>query len=781
MRKKVLLSILLLLSLAPSLGSQPVFRRARRAASAPSQACIPREGEVHIPVLLVEFSDVRMSLPSPKEHFSSMFNKEGYTEAGATGSVHDYFHENSGGRFCPVFDIYGPVQLDKKMAAYGKDILQNGSRKDDIAPELALVDACLLLDQQIDFSAYDANQDGLADLCIFYFAGYDQAEGGPSDAIWSHHWDVQDSDLQEVRDLLFDGVKLGAYFCSAELSGKEGTRPMGIGASCHELAHSLGLPDFYDVNDSQDGYAGGVYDFSLMGNGLYNNDGRTPPYLNAMERMLLGWMPEIPELPLGEGVLLPVQQMQAFRIPTATEGEYFLIEARDGRGWDAPLPEGMVVYHVDQSQRLVGNVPASTLWLEWRSYNSLNNLGSHPCFYLVPSSHPGSLNDASAFNPSSLVFPGAGLQHAYEPIDWEGRYTGYQLSCLEFDFGQARYRLVKDGGAQVDGLVRNSAGKPISGVQVQLEGNGQVTLTDEKGYFLLPLEGEGPFILNLQKNGYQDFSIPFSLKDGSRTSCQLVTLHTPGEADNQLLQKYDPEKTPGYFPESAIIGAVHYPSHEIRHLAGRQLTEIVCYPYIYARDEQMGNLYITVDFGPVRVLNKKVENPQLGEFRRIAVDLKEEDLRIPEGIDIYIGYGFDQAPGNYPISVVYPGTKGNCYWSPFSLEQSDWQELYSASAGQYMDIMLSANAGEVPTQSLSQMGYVSIDPGKGTYRSGDLFQAALSVPKHVKVRDVQWGWDGLRLENTTFRLNRGDHLLEALVSYEDGRREKLQLTIKVRE
>ena len=117
---------------------------------------------------------------------------------------------------------------------------------------------------------------------------------------------------------------------------------MGIGISCHELAHALGLPDFYDANEGQDGYAGGLYDFSLMCRGLYNNEDRTPPYLNALERMLLGWIPEIPELPeSGEVLLGPVQQNLAYRIPTQTEGEFFLVESRDGTVWDAPLPEGL--------------------------------------------------------------------------------------------------------------------------------------------------------------------------------------------------------------------------------------------------------------------------------------------------------------------------------------------------------------------------------------------------------------------------------------------------------
>lgn len=776
MRVRGVISALLLLQ-ASCLWGQGVFRL---KADAPPQdkEIIPRRGEVHIPVILLEFADVPLTLETPLEHFQDMLNLPGYSENGATGSVRDYFLENSDNQFQPVFDVFGPVKLDKKMAFYGKDILLNGLR-DDSAPEKALLEACALLDEEVDFSLYDKDQDGIVDLCIFYFAGYDQAAGGSTDAIWSHHWSIQDSADQADRDALFDEVKLGAYFCSSELDGNSGTRPNGIGICCHELAHTLGLPDFYDVNEAENGYAGGLYEFSLMCRGLYNNEGRTPPYMNALERSLLGWLTDIPEIPEGPVVLGPVQHRQAFRIPTQTEGEYFLVESRNGTGWDSPMPEGLLIYHVDQSERLVGELPASALWQDWRKYNSINNFGSHPCFYIIPSANPSSLNYGAAYNASSLVFPGASRRHAYEPVDWEGEWTGIQLTCMENENGISQFRVLRETGAHVNGLVRNSAGKPVADVTIGLEGSLNTVKTGADGFFLLPMEGEGSFTLKASKNGYLDASVPFSTREDSRISCVFIQLHTPGEAKHTLLEKYDPQKTAGSFSESVAIGAVRFTPEELCTLSGRQLTEVVCFPYITSRDEEMGDMYVTVDFGPVRVLNKKVENPALGEFRRIAVDLTEENLRIPEGIDVYIGYGFEKADGNTPLSAVYPGSKGNSYWSEFSLEKSAWKELQSASLGQHLDLMLSADAGEVPAPSLPQMGYVCIDPGKGSYRSGETYTPALLVPDYVKLHQVEWSWDGSLLKSNSFTLSKGTHVLQASIVYEDGRREKLQMKVKV--
>lgn len=749
-----------------------------QATSLQGQSILPGRGEVRIPVILIEFSDVPFILEEPLAHFQDLLSKPGYQENGATGSVRDYFMDNSLGEFQPVFDVFGPVKLEKKMAFYGKDVYKEGER-DDSAPEKALLEACALLEDQIDFSAYDLNEDGFVDLCIFFYAGYDQAAGASPDAIWSHHWNIQESSSEADRNSTFDQMLLDAYFCSAELDAKEGARPNGIGSFCHELGHALGLPDFYDVNAATDGMAGGLYDFSLMCRGLYNNEGRTPPYLNAVERTLLGWQADIPELPEGEVVLGPVQKQQAYRISTATEGEFFLLETRDGTAWDAPLPEGLLVYHVDQSEREVGQVSALDLWKDWRKYNSLNNLGSHPCFYIIPSANPSSLNYGQAYNASSLVFPGASRQYAYEPVDWEGEYVGVQIACIESENGISRFRVLKEAGANLNGLVRNSAGKPVADVAIGLEGSEESVKTGTDGFFLLPIEGEGPFTLTASKNGYLDASVPVTLKEGTRSGSVFILLNTPGEAAHTTLEKYDPSKESGSFFQSAAIGAVHFSAEELCELGGRQITQVVCYPHILSQGEGLGDMYVTVDFGPVRVLNKKVENPALGEFRRVSIDLTEENLRIPEGIDIYIGYGFEKADGNYPLSVVYPGGRGNCYWSEFSLEHSSWSELKSASLGQYLDLMLSADAREVPAQSLDQMGYVCIDTGKGSLYAGDSFTPALKVPAHVSIREVEWSWDSTVLKTPSFVLVRGFHLLSANILYEDGRREKLQMEVKV--
>lgn len=95
-------------------------------------------------------------------------------------------------------------------------------------------------------------------------------------------------------DFEADGVEVGRFFMTSELRGYTGTNICGIGATAHEFCHALGLPDFYDTDyEGSDGKAGGMYSFSLMSNGCYNNDAKTPPYLNSEEMIMLGWISRI--------------------------------------------------------------------------------------------------------------------------------------------------------------------------------------------------------------------------------------------------------------------------------------------------------------------------------------------------------------------------------------------------------------------------------------------------------------------------------------------------------
>lgn len=397
-----------------------------RAGSAISQ------GRKKFLVLLVEFSDLKFATEGANSLFDDLLNKDGYSHEGSKGSVHDYYFNNSNGKFDPDYDVVGPVTLDKSYKYYGG----NNAGGNDTHPEEALYDACVKIDGDIDFSVYDNDRDGYVDNVFFFYAGYGEAQGGGDDTIWPHSWSLQYSSNYKVRANRFDGVKVGSYACASELMGYSGTSIDGIGTFCHEFGHVLGLPDFYDTDYSENGTAALTPDFySLMSSGSYNDNSHRPPYLSYYERVMLGWADEH-TVAAGEYVLRGVEHDDGYVLLTDNPGERFYIEYRDMTGWDLPLksyigyPQALLVYHLDQSQNKVSRYTAAALW----GANMVNCFASHPCYRLIDdSTYYGKLG----VSVNSVDF-----------IPWSGIATGLFMDGISFSVdGLSVNFSISDGNA----------------------------------------------------------------------------------------------------------------------------------------------------------------------------------------------------------------------------------------------------------------------------------------------------------------------------------------------
>lgn len=731
---------------------------------APSQQALRPEGEPHIFTVLVEFRNIRFTLEDPQTCFSALLNTE----------VSTYFQENSGGLFRPVFDVYGPVLLDKPMAAYGKDLMEKGVRLGDTAPELALAEACRQLEEEVDFSSYDADGDGVLDLVLFVYAGFDQASGATADAIWSHHADVRTGKDQEVIDARFDGQALGYYFCTSELRGTEGAQVVGIGPVIHEMGHALGLPDLYDTDGAQNGLTGGMYQFSVMADGLYNRMGDTPPQLLALEKMLLGWMAPEELVSLQDGwCLLPFGKTAVSA--TSTEGECFYYEA---------LPMGLLVYHVDRSEREIDGHPASYYWADWRADNRVNAYGNHPCCYVVPPADAKNYNAPSP-NPASLLFPGVGDVHGFLPEDWEGESGPQALSCIGLEETGVRFRVLESGGARIFcGLVTDQTGLPVQNALIQLFADDQLAgeeRSDMYGYFQLETEVEtaGRWLVCVSKPGYRTMERETDFAD-VRLRCEYLTLVRNHAPASTLFYTYNPTSSSGFYSQEEkepLMVAVRFTADDLAPYVGRRLAEVVCFPYV-VNPETLGNMYVTVDVGESRVLNQDAGKPHLGEFVPVSVPL-EEDFCISEGQELYLGYGFPETGENQPFATVYPGKWGNSFYAPFSLEKSEWKPLYQKKAGFYMDLMLQVRLEEVPAVNLADMGYACIALPKDPLRAGESLDLQVLLPKNARFSTLSWSLDGKSLAGTRLELPAGEHVLEARIRYEDAREEILRAHLRV--
>ena len=92
--------------------------RMRAQAAPAAKAGSMSLGTHRIPVILVAFQDTPFVIDDPRGAFDALLNEEGYSANGGTGSVHDFYYENSHGQYDPVFEVFGPYTLSKNSADY---------------------------------------------------------------------------------------------------------------------------------------------------------------------------------------------------------------------------------------------------------------------------------------------------------------------------------------------------------------------------------------------------------------------------------------------------------------------------------------------------------------------------------------------------------------------------------------------------------------------------------------------------------------------------------------
>lgn len=308
-------------------------------------------------IILANFSDVKFFDYSAAdqgnatwERYDALANEEGYTnEYGAIGSVHDYYLDQSYNKFNLTFDVVGPVNLDKPYSYYGKN-----TGDDDLnAPEM-IVECCQAVDDEVDFTEYDWDDDGVVEEVFVLYAGYGEATGGANNTIWPHMWTL--TDASHYNDLVpknfqLDDVFIDVYACSNELYNSFGTTEMGLGVICHEFSHCLGLPDLYDTSYSHNF---GMGEWDILDSGSYNGPmgiGWVPAGYSSYERNYAGWL-KYTELKTNRRVLNQkplTSRGNAYVIYNdSCRDEYYLLENRALEGWDAFLPgEGLLIVHVD--------------------------------------------------------------------------------------------------------------------------------------------------------------------------------------------------------------------------------------------------------------------------------------------------------------------------------------------------------------------------------------------------------------------------------------------------
>ena len=362
---------------------------------------VPSKGTVRVPVILVNFSDLSFSLENPQEQFDDLFNKNGGSNPNATGSVHSYFAASSDSLLDLEYEVFGPFTLSREMAYYGENKTSGNYTDHNVHARELVIEAMDLANQnEVDFSRYDANNDGFIDNVSIVVAGYNEAEGGSAQTIWPHYSTINSSTR-------YDGKRISGYLMISEYRSSGGKVQTGIGTYCHEFGHALGLPDLYDT-EHQNAYTVGTWD--IMCAGSYNNNGSTPPSYTAFERFMMGWLTPEQISSAGMQTLEPIETSnRAFLIASRkhnlnafspSPAEYFLIENRQNVGWDAGkealVATGLLISHITFNQD------------RW-NVNTFNNY--HPLGFDIVSAGFDTPSRSSAAD----VFPGSTMRTTWTP------------------------------------------------------------------------------------------------------------------------------------------------------------------------------------------------------------------------------------------------------------------------------------------------------------------------------------------------------------------------------
>jgi len=303
-----------------------------------SQKSFPTVGNRNLICILIGFTD--LAFTKTNADFDMLFNQINYTGEGATGSVKDYYLENSYSQLNLNITVAGPYTASQNMAYYGADY---GSSHSIRAGEL-ITEAIIAANPAVNFANYDNDNNGSVDGVYVIFAGYGQEAGGSADAIWSHASSIYPS-------LSLDGKTISKYSCSPELRFNYGDYITRIGVICHEFGHVLGAPDYYDTNYATGGEYDGTGEWDLMAGGSWNNGGKTPAHHNAFTKTAIYNWATANVLSTAAQITLDnaaTYSNSFYRYNTTTTNEYYLIENRQKTKFDAYIPaKGMVIYHVD--------------------------------------------------------------------------------------------------------------------------------------------------------------------------------------------------------------------------------------------------------------------------------------------------------------------------------------------------------------------------------------------------------------------------------------------------
>ena len=784
---------------------------------------------LHFPLVLVQFPDLPFTVAETddlvREAFNNLVNQEGYSANGGTGSINDFYRDNTMGLLDICFDVFGPVTVSESYAYYGSAHDQvNGSGTSEAASQ-ALFEALQIVagEQGEDvFNPYDNDGDGRVDAVFMYYAGHNEAEGAGEETIWPHEWTLGSYDYYFGTDYSktqFGNVSFNTYSCSSELRGREGTDMCGIGTAVHEFGHALGLPDLYDTNYDKigDGQCGGMYNFTPMCNGSYLNNSRTPSYFTMEERIMMGWAGDYEPMPAFGGITIPsVDTNFAYREETGNPGEYFVFECRKGAGWDTYLPAGLVVYHVDRSANpvFIYSGPGVGNWSTaadiWTSNSSKINCNlEHPCCYVIPASDQQ--NRCFSGYHSAIPFPGSASVTTYQWQGWDPDNRQADLFYdIAFNQGAGTVTLRRDGvDTSVRGKITDTAGNPVSGATVSVYagsdfggmtlrvpsagGPNRIARHTGEPVRTVASDKDGNYLVNLEGTGLTGIVSVEVSAPGCVTKVEQVALTQRAvvtgnftllgleEPTHTTLSKFGEDaqfRTFGFGESYGIQtyeAAVKYTAEELAAFAGRKISGLN-FLYHLGSGKTLSGVKGVIDFGSQRRL---VDVPAPVADSWNYLDVSALDLQVPLDTDCCFGYALEACSEGWPFYNCpneEPTSGGMMMYFAYSTgdlaipEEVRWWD-YSSYGPVAISVVLEDG-------SVLPSGYIGVSRSYGVGDTLDLGPVSLGGDV-APGTEISWFLDDEPVSGPISLGKAGKHTLEARFTTPAGRRKVVEMEITV--
>lgn len=388
---------------------------------------IPSTGDVKILVFAVDFPDqlADASVPSVMD-INTAFN--GQSSDLEFESLNSYFDIVSNGTLNIQADVFGyytasqtsDYYLQESNKLYEIDPRTGDYRYDD--DEVTYVESDIIYevmsyyDDQIDYSEYDANNDGYIDGVYII---YNHEIDSETDLWWAYQWNYAYYDE-------FDGMGVDYFTWASNEFMYEDGEEINARTYIHESGHMMGLDDYYDYS-YEDSYNNGGLGTYMMDYSIGDED--------PLSKLLLGWIqPIVVEESMTIDLLPHLESGQVLLITDQWNGtifdEYLLVTYFKPEGLNASdtgkifTESGINIFHI--SAQIGNGYDDNSYYYTIFNYNNTDT--THKLIDIIEADMNESIEAYEVVENSDLFQEGDILnQNVYSDYEW---YTGEDLGFI---------------------------------------------------------------------------------------------------------------------------------------------------------------------------------------------------------------------------------------------------------------------------------------------------------------------------------------------------------------